>query len=190
MVELAQDFGISDVALAKRLRTLGIPVPGRGYWARVAAGQTPRRPPLPHRDDEPDAAEPSIDVPPPQGVPEDSGDEILSALRARIASLEIARTTDLPAALPSVKRTARQLKYPGPLEFCRGERSGPTLDVAVSEGMRERALLLADAFLRGAVELGWTFAPPAASKTGASPQDWAGRCPKRSSSGPSRRSVR
>ena len=37
MVELAQDFGISDVALAKRLRKLGIPVPGRGYWARVAA---------------------------------------------------------------------------------------------------------------------------------------------------------
>jgi hypothetical protein len=38
MVELAQDFGISDVALAKRLRKLGIPVPGRGYWARIDAG--------------------------------------------------------------------------------------------------------------------------------------------------------
>ena len=32
MVELAQDFGISNVALAKRLRKLGIPLPGRGYW--------------------------------------------------------------------------------------------------------------------------------------------------------------
>jgi hypothetical protein len=39
MVELAQDFGISDVALAKRLRKLGIPVPGRGYWARVPAAR-------------------------------------------------------------------------------------------------------------------------------------------------------
>ncbi|MGB9330076.1 MAG: hypothetical protein WCB10_04845 [Steroidobacteraceae bacterium] len=166
MCDLAQDFGISDVALAKRLRKLGIPVPGRGYWARVAAGQTPRRPPLPHRDDEPDAAAPTIDLPPPQGVPEEPGDEILSALRARIVSLEIAPATDLRAALPSVKRTARSLKYPEPLDFCRGERSGPTLEVAVSEGTRERAHLLADTFLRAASELGWTFVPPAASKTG------------------------
>jgi hypothetical protein len=34
MIELAKDFGLSDVALAKRCRKLGVPVPGRGYWAR------------------------------------------------------------------------------------------------------------------------------------------------------------
>lgn len=50
MSELAEDFGISDVALAKRCRRLGIPVPGRGYWARVHAGQTPYRPKLPSRE--------------------------------------------------------------------------------------------------------------------------------------------
>jgi hypothetical protein len=136
MVELAQDFGISDVALAKRLRKLGIPVPGRGYWARVAGGQTPRRPPLPPHDDEHERDdELYIHVPPPEESP-DPVDAILPALRARIASLEIAPATDLRAAAPSVKRTARSLKYPGPLEFCRGERSGPTLDIAVSAGAR------------------------------------------------------
>lgn len=50
MSELAKDFGISDVALAKRCRRLGIPVPGRGYWARVDAGQKLHRPTLPKRD--------------------------------------------------------------------------------------------------------------------------------------------
>jgi len=50
MCELAKDFGISDVALAKRCKRLGIPVPGRGYWARVDAGQTPYRPKLPSRE--------------------------------------------------------------------------------------------------------------------------------------------
>ena len=45
--DLAADFSISDVALAKRCRALKIPVPPRGYWARVAAGQKPRRPALP-----------------------------------------------------------------------------------------------------------------------------------------------
>src|SRR5947207_1737367 len=50
MRELDEDFGISDVALAKRCRRLAIPVPGRGYWARVDAGQQPYRPQLPKRE--------------------------------------------------------------------------------------------------------------------------------------------
>lgn len=50
MRELAKDFGISDVGLAKRCRRLGIPVPGRGYWTRVDAGQQPYRPKLPRRE--------------------------------------------------------------------------------------------------------------------------------------------
>src|SRR6201997_2741458 len=50
MRDLAKDFGISDVGLAKRCRRLGIPVPGRGYWARVDAGQRLYRPKLPQRD--------------------------------------------------------------------------------------------------------------------------------------------
>jgi hypothetical protein len=49
MRDLARDFGISDVGLAKRCRRLGIPVPGRGYWARLDAGQKPYRPKLPER---------------------------------------------------------------------------------------------------------------------------------------------
>lgn len=50
MQELAKEFGISDVALAKRCRRLRIPVPGRGYWSRVEAGQTPHRTKLPERE--------------------------------------------------------------------------------------------------------------------------------------------
>lgn len=50
--ELAKDFGISDVAMAKRCRRLGIPIPGRGYWARVDAGQQPYRPKLTKREPE------------------------------------------------------------------------------------------------------------------------------------------
>jgi hypothetical protein len=38
------------VDLAKRCRRLAIPVPGRGYWARVDAGHQPYRPQLPKRD--------------------------------------------------------------------------------------------------------------------------------------------
>jgi hypothetical protein len=40
--DVAADFGISDVALAKRCRALNIPLPWRGYWEIVAAGRMPR----------------------------------------------------------------------------------------------------------------------------------------------------
>lgn len=47
MQQLAKEFGISDVALAKICRKLEIPRPGRGYWARKAAGKPVKQDPLP-----------------------------------------------------------------------------------------------------------------------------------------------
>jgi hypothetical protein len=48
MQELAKEYGVSDVALAKACKRRGLPVPGRGYWAKKAAGKpVPERPPLP-----------------------------------------------------------------------------------------------------------------------------------------------
>jgi hypothetical protein len=45
--KLAKEWGLSGRGLAKACRRLHIPVPPRGYWARVAAGQRLRRPRLP-----------------------------------------------------------------------------------------------------------------------------------------------
>jgi hypothetical protein len=47
LVRLAVQYGVSNVALGKTCRRLNIPLPGRGYWARVAAGENVTRPPLP-----------------------------------------------------------------------------------------------------------------------------------------------
>lgn len=44
--EVAQELGISDVALGKLCHRLQVPKPPRGYWARVRAGRTQKRPPL------------------------------------------------------------------------------------------------------------------------------------------------
>ena len=44
---LAQEWGLSGRGLAKACKRFRIPVPPRGYWARVAAGQRPSRPQLP-----------------------------------------------------------------------------------------------------------------------------------------------
>jgi hypothetical protein len=45
--KLAEEWGISGPGLAKACRRLQIPVPPRGYWAKLEAGQRVRRPRLP-----------------------------------------------------------------------------------------------------------------------------------------------
>jgi len=55
VTEIAERLGVSDVGLAKLCRRAEIPCPGRGYWARVEAGQQIGRSPLP---------------PAPEGLPE------------------------------------------------------------------------------------------------------------------------
>ena len=47
MRTLAKKYGISDVGLAKACRKLQIPLPGRGYWEKKAAGHDVQRIPLP-----------------------------------------------------------------------------------------------------------------------------------------------
>ncbi len=44
--EVAEELGVSDVAIGKLCTRLQVPKPPRGYWARVKVGQTPKRPPL------------------------------------------------------------------------------------------------------------------------------------------------
>jgi hypothetical protein len=48
MQKLAPRFGLSDVGLAKLCKRHQIPVPGRGYWARLQVGQKPKRTALPN----------------------------------------------------------------------------------------------------------------------------------------------
>lgn len=49
MVKLAHDIGVSDVAVAKACRKAGIPLPGRGHWAKPEK-QRQRKPKSPQVD--------------------------------------------------------------------------------------------------------------------------------------------
>jgi hypothetical protein len=50
--KLATEFGISDVAISKRCKKLNVPRPSLGYWAKIAAGQTLPKTPLPPTSEE------------------------------------------------------------------------------------------------------------------------------------------
>jgi hypothetical protein len=47
MIQLAKNYGISDVGLRKICVKHGIPTPHLGYWAKAAAGKKVKQPPLP-----------------------------------------------------------------------------------------------------------------------------------------------
>ena len=47
MRNVAKGYEVSDVYLARICRQLSIPIPGRGYWAKLRAGKSPRRQRLP-----------------------------------------------------------------------------------------------------------------------------------------------
>ena len=54
MLKVAEEYGVSSVALGKTCRKLNIPVPGRGYWAKVANGhRVESKPALPKMDNVP-----------------------------------------------------------------------------------------------------------------------------------------
>ena len=47
MSTLSKRYDLSDVGLAKICKRMGVPRPGRGYWARVYGGRVPKKPSLP-----------------------------------------------------------------------------------------------------------------------------------------------
>jgi hypothetical protein len=172
MLELAKDFGISDRGLAKRCNRLGIPVPGRGYWARVDAGQSPYRPRLPKREEK-WSDQKALTVAPSIGAYTSAlvAREVLDAgsspsgaksIPTQIQELVIVPSTSILEALPPIKRTALRRKHAERSRFTfeRGEKTGAVVDLAVTGAVLDRALLLADTLLRAAEALGWAFDDP------------------------------
>jgi hypothetical protein len=201
MSELAKEFRMSDVGLAKRCRAVDVPIPYRGYWARKTAGQEPPRTPLPkYRSRTPTATaevpklattpktvvregpEPTVRF----GIPTDAGqtgarstaDNLTEAqaFQHRVAELAIKPAATIADACPAVRRTARHAKHADrkTLSFARGEREGPIINLDVTDATLNRSLLLADLLVRTAQGLGWTLdgPPRAAAEPGPSRSRW------------------
>lgn len=50
VTEVAKQYKVSDVAIHKVCKSLDIPTPDRGYWAKIKAGKPVKQTPLPHSD--------------------------------------------------------------------------------------------------------------------------------------------
>lgn len=146
VTQVAKEIGVSDVAIAKICRKLNVPVPPRGYWARVAAGHTPKKPPLPT----PTATTAKAHVFRIWRAPEGA---IAPTVKEDDAPLVTVETTlESPHRLIRTSRAYLQRvakEYDGP-----DRPKEQVLDVEVSEVPLERALRVMDALVKALEERG------------------------------------
>lgn len=146
VTQLAKEIGVSDVALAKICRKLNVPVPPRGYWARIAAGHPSKRPALPT----PTATTAQAHVFRRWRAPEGAIAPTVKEDDAPVVT--VAPTLESPHRLirmsrAYLQRAAKEYDSPArPIE--------QALDVAVSEVPLDRALRVMDALLKALEERG------------------------------------
>lgn len=147
MRQVAQRLGVSDVALSKACRRHSIPVPGRGYWAQLAAGRAPPQPVLPELDGD---ELPVVIRGKPEPPPEKPADpEAEAAVEAHAPAEPIPVPDSLEGATPVVRRTVKALKRARPDERGLRRVSGPgLLQLAVTTESLDRAARIADALVR------------------------------------------
>ena len=153
---VAPRYGLSNVGLVKICKKLGIPVPPRGYWAKVKAGRPTRKLPLPSLP----AGARDLAGPIPLSEPE-------AAMHARVRDAlqktrESQSNINVPAELgdphPLVRAAAARLKRRDGWDHPAGVRSAPkeVLNLQVTSNTLDRGLRLMDTLLKSLEPRGFT----------------------------------
>ena len=146
-VQLAKEYGISDVGLGKVCRQLNIPKPSRGYWRRKEMGHTVVRQPLPPMEIVPRVIS-HLPVPVQQSPL--SEDLTALALWEAVRENKIQAPPDLLNLHPLVAKSHKALSQARSNE--RGHlvsRSKQWLDVLVTHAQLDRVLRILDGLIRG-----------------------------------------
>ncbi|HPW19624.1 MAG TPA: hypothetical protein PLE61_02330 [Vicinamibacterales bacterium] len=144
---VAPRCGLSGVGLLKICKKLGIPVPPRGYWAKVEAGRPTRQVPLPALP----AGARSLTGPLPLSEQEAAMHARVrdALLQTRESQPSVSVPDELVDPRPLVRAAAARLKRRDGRDHPAGVRSAPkeVLDVQVTRNALDRALRLADTLL-------------------------------------------
>jgi hypothetical protein len=143
LLKVAEEYGVSAVAIGKTCRKLSVPVPGRGHWAKLAYGKEGiKKPPLPKLDKIPVIyRSPVVHRKPPTP---DQNDHEFAAIYQLLSSgaLNPPPIDGSARPHPLIRHTASLLRSRSRKDehgiLLSRETGG--LDVKVSEGTLERAL--------------------------------------------------
>ena len=163
VTKIAEDLGISDVALHKICRKHQIPVPPRGHWAKLAAGKPVKIAPLP-KNSSSSVTRIQIIGSPTQNLPE----PVLEAQRqakSQEAGNDQTRSGESSAALSAhVVRLRKKLESMKPKKDGYDRISAKNLfNIAVTPATQERAALALENIVNASIARGYKLTP---SETG------------------------
>lgn len=160
MRKLAEQYAISDVALAKWCKRMRVPVPGRGFWAKKAAGQKVRQtslPPLPPNDTATErsisvavSVEPKSEPPLPEPLAQQLAFETDPANK-----IVVADSLRAPHALVRATLDALAISTKNRDQYPRNWQAR-YLDLDVTSELYRRALRIMDALVKAFERRGWT----------------------------------
>ena len=134
-ISLAEELGVSGRGLGKICSRFEIPVPPRGYWAKLAAGKHVTRTPLPTAKS--DVPSEILIQPSPEGpeaaLPEQVRAEVTAVLENR-DQIQVPETLRSPH--PIVKRWLEQKRERRKVDQLSGRRSEPPLDATERRKLR------------------------------------------------------
>lgn len=146
--QIAPRYGISGVALGKICRKHKIPLPPRGYWAKIKAGRSLKKLPLPVAKEfenysMPLSRSPTYD-------PNISNDCLKKAPTAqeRIGLVDVPEELESPH--PLIRAASKRLRRKTGWDDYKGLRSAPgeVFHFEVTHGALDRALLIGDALIK------------------------------------------
>jgi len=148
MTVVAERYGLSDVGLAKLCKRYAIPVPTRGYWAKVKAGRIMGRPPLPALPPSVPATTTLTPLSTEQRQKRTVARNTLKRVKESYPKIDV--PADLIAPHPLVREASKRLKQRDGWDSPSGLHSAPkeVLHLEVSRESLDRALRLADTLIK------------------------------------------
>lgn len=153
---VAARYGLSDVGLAKICRAWAIPLPSRGYWAKVKAGRIMRQVPLPPLEQPVRRFAKLVKIPPEQLAARKAAKEENARIREEILALpadEVSTYPEHPLVRAASKRLRKRDGWPADTLV----RSAPkeVLNIAVTRSALDRALGFIDSLLKAMAKQGF-----------------------------------
>ncbi|MBT4035223.1 MAG: hypothetical protein HOB84_03590 [Candidatus Marinimicrobia bacterium] len=154
VVQIAKDFGISDVAIAKICKKLNIPKPGLGYWAKKVNGKRTRTKALPLHNAgglESYTIRKSVE---PYFEPESEFIKKHREYETKAENKVIVKST-LRNSHPLVQASKAKLSNPNTDRYKRCYPGRGALNISVSKNSIHRALLIMDALIKALSKRGY-----------------------------------
>lgn len=145
---VAERYGLSDVGLAKICRKLVIPLPSRGYWAKIKAGKVMHRVPLPILKGNPAPLLTLKKLSETQVASHHQAKTQASEVKHQLGVIQV--PGELTAPHPLVKAASKRLWQRNGWSGENGIRNAPgeVLDLAVTPASLDRAIRLIDTLLK------------------------------------------